>query len=206
MKIPMQKMLPLVLATLSIILFGLMIARHEWHLAHSDHIYVKLQPVDPRSLIQGDYMALNYDLYFGGKPPQATSTDVQIAQDRTTENLEREYFIDQASILSYVLLDAQHRVIRTSFNPDLLTMYPNSSTKLILKNSENTFDGLYPAARSYLFAEGLEACYRDAQYAALKVKKNGQPLLVGLVGENLQAFDCEQKQAWWKGSKATLVN
>ena len=206
MKMPMKKMLPLVLATLSIILFGLMIARHEWHLAHSDLIYVKLQPVDPRSLIQGDYMALNYDLYFGGKPPQALSSDVQITQERTAENLEREYFIDQPSILSYVQLDAQHRVIRTSFNPDVLTMYPDSSTKLILKNPANTFDGLYPAARSYLFAEGLETCYRDAQYAALKVQKNGQPLLVGLVGENLQAFDCEQKQSWWKGPKATLVN
>ena len=201
-----KKILPVGLAVLSILLFVLMIARHEWHLANSQSIYVKLQPVDPRSLIQGDYMALNYQLYFGGQPSKEQSANGQAAKANTEENVHRDYFVDQKSIVSYVQLDAQRRVIRTSFNPELLAQYPSSSTKLVLKNPDNRFEGLYPAASSFLFAEGLESCYRDAQYAELKVQENGQPLLVGLVGEHLQPFDCKQNQAWWKGPRAGKIS
>ena len=197
----MKKILPLILAVLSITFFIVMIARHEGHLANSKSIYVKLKPVDPRSIIQGDYMALNYHLYFGSLPPATVLTDARISEPDESEHLKREYFYNQHSVISYVQLDAQRKVIRTSFNPNLLTAYPNASATLVLKNPENTFEGLYPAARSFLFAEGLESCYRDAQYAELKVQENGQPLLVGLVDENLQPFQCEQKQAWWKGPR-----
>ncbi len=202
----MKKMLPLVLAILSIILCIVLIARHEWHLSHSKSIYVKLQPVDPRSLIQGDYMALNYDLYFGGKSPVAELSDAQIAKQAKEEELQRQYFENQKNIVSYVQLDAQRKVIRTSFKPNVLAEYPNASTRLILKNPDNTFEGLYPAANSFMFAEGLEACYRDAKYAELKVQENGKPLLVGLVGEQLQSLNCEQKYAWWKGPREISLN
>lgn len=202
MNILNKKMLPIGLAVLSILLFVLMIARHEWHLANSQSIYVKLQPVDPRSLIQGDYMALNYQLYLGGLPSVEQSANRQTAKVNDAENLHRDYFFDQNSIVSYAQLDAQRRVIRTSFNPKLLAQYPSSSTKLVLKNPDNRFEGLYPAASSFLFAEGLEPCYRDAQFVELKVQENGQPLLVGLVGENLQSLLCEQKKVWWKGPRS----
>ena len=202
MKLSMKKAIPLVLAVLSILFFSVLIMRHEWHLSHSDSIYVRLKPVDPRSMIQGDYMALNYHLYFGGLPPVMELTDARVAEHAASENLQRAYFLNQQSVMSYVQLDAQRRVIRTSFKPDVLTAYPNASAKLMLKNPKNTFEGLYPAASSFLFAEGLEPCYRDAQFAELKVQENGQPLLVGLVGENLQKLQCEQQRVWWKGPRS----
>ena len=34
----------------------------ERHLAEGEIVYLELAPVDPRSLIQGDYMALNFAL------------------------------------------------------------------------------------------------------------------------------------------------
>lgn len=195
----MKKSMPLVFAVLSIAFFIVLIAQHERHLSNSASIYVRLKPVDPRSMMQGDYMALNYHLYFGGVPPAMAFTEERLAEQADSENLKREGFFNQQRIMSYVQLDAQRRVIRTSFNADLLMAYPNTSARLMLKNPENTFEGLYPAARSFLFAEGLEPCYRNAQFAELKVRGNGQPLLVGLVGEQLQPLNCEQQQAWWKG-------
>ena len=199
MKLLLKKWFPLMLALSSIALFSLLIIRHEWHLSHSSSIYVRLKPVDPRSLIQGDYMALNYHLYFGGVPPAMELTDERLEDHMNSEILKREYFENQHRIMSYVLLDAQGRVIRTSFKANVLTQYPHASTKLLLKNPDNRFEGLYPAANSFMFAEGLEPCYRNAQFAELKVQDNGQPLLVGLVGEQLQPLNCEQKQSWWKG-------
>lgn len=191
----MKKMIPLWLAAFSIALFLIMIGRHEWHLAHSGSIYVKLKPVDPRSILQGDYMALNYELYLAEQPPA-----MELIEDHLPSDAEKAYFYNQSSILSYVQLDAQRRVIQTRFDPQLLNDYPGASAKLVLRNPHNTFEGLYPAARSFLFAEGLEPCYRNAQFAELKVRENGQPLLVNLVGENLKALNCEQQNDWWKGS------
>ena len=81
----------------------------------------------------------------------------------------------------------------------MLAAYPASSAKLILKNPNNSFESLYPAAASFLFAEGLEPCYRNARFAELKVLANGQPLLAGLADENLKALNCEQRGEWWKG-------
>ena len=60
----MKRMIPLALALLSIAVFLGLIFKNEWHLNNSQTMYVHLQPVDPRSIIQGDYMALNYQLYF----------------------------------------------------------------------------------------------------------------------------------------------
>ncbi len=191
----MKKMIPLWLAAFSIALFLIMIGRHEWHLAHSGSIYVKLKPVDPRSILQGDYMALNYQLYLAELPPA-----MELIEDHLPSDAAKAYFYNQPSILSYVQLDAQRRVIQTRFDPQLLNDYPGASAKLVLRNPHNTFEGLYPAARSFLFAEGLEPCYRNAQFAELKVRENGQPLLVNLVGENLKALNCEQQNDWWKGS------
>ena len=71
----MKKMTPLALALLSIAVFLGLIFKNEWHLNNSQTMYVRLQPVDPRSIIQGDYMALNYQLYFAPQhlSPESTS-------------------------------------------------------------------------------------------------------------------------------------
>ena len=41
---------------------NIQIFRHERDLAQGARLVLKLQPRDPRSLMQGDYMRLNYDL------------------------------------------------------------------------------------------------------------------------------------------------
>ena len=191
----MKKMIPLYLALFSIALFLGMIARHEWRLAHSDSIFVRLMPADPRSLLQGDYMALNYQLYFSGLAPQDDSFPA-----RSSAEVAAEDFKNKPQVLAYVQLDGQRRVIKTGFDEKMLAAYPASSAKLILKNPNNSFESLYPAADSFLFAEGLEPCYRNARFAELKVQANGQPLLAGLADENLKALNCEQRGEWWKGS------
>lgn len=126
----MKKMIPLWLAAFSIALFLIMIGRHEWHLAHSGGIYVKLKPVDPRSILQGDYMALNYQLYLAELPPA-----MELIEDHLPSDAEKVYFYNQSSILSYVQLDAQRRVIQTRFDPQSLNDYPDASAKLVFAES-----------------------------------------------------------------------
>jgi uncharacterized membrane-anchored protein len=102
--------------------------------------------------------------------------------------------------MSYVLLDTQRRVINTSFDSRILQAHPAASTRLSLKNPQNTFEALYPAANSFMFAEGLEPCYRNAKFAELKVKEDGKALLVDLVDSQLKPLNCENQKSWREGS------
>lgn len=194
----MKKFLPLILAGFSILLFVGLILKHEDHLANSQSIFVELAPVDPRSILQGDYMALNYELHFEGDAEADRGEEGGLA-DKKIAALEKR-IQDQTHLLSYVQLDDQHRVIQTSLDKSLLKIAPETSMSLILKNPSNRLANLYPAANSFLFAEGLEPCYRNAKYAEIKVKDNGQALLANLVDQNLRALNCESQKDWVQGS------
>ena len=52
----------LAIVGLIVVLVGvnLGIKKYETHLATAEKVLLQLAPVDPRSLMQGDYMALNY--------------------------------------------------------------------------------------------------------------------------------------------------
>jgi uncharacterized membrane-anchored protein len=194
----MKKFLPLILAGFSILLFVGLILKHEDHLANSQSIFVELAPVDPRSILQGDYMALNYELHFEGDAEADRGEEGGLA-DKKIAALEKR-IQDQTHLLSYIQLDDQHRVIQTSLDKSLLKIAPETSMSLILKNPSNRLANLYPAANSFLFAEGLEPCYRNAKYAEIKVKDNGQALLADLVDQNLRALNCESQKDWVQGS------
>ncbi|UOH75719.1 GDYXXLXY domain-containing protein [Acinetobacter schindleri] len=194
----MKKFLPLILAGFSILLFVGLILKHEHHLANSQSIFVELAPVDPRSILQGDYMTLNYELHFEGDA-EADRGEEGSLPDKKIAALEKR-IQDQTHLLSYVQLDDQHRVIQTSLDKSLLKIAPETSMPLILKNPSNRLANLYPAANSFMFAEGLEPCYRNAKYAEIKVKYNGQALLANLVDQNLRALNCESQKDWVQGS------
>lgn len=59
----MKKYFSLILAVITLLFFAGLVAKNEWHLHHSKSIFIELKPVDPRSILQGDYMALAYELH-----------------------------------------------------------------------------------------------------------------------------------------------
>lgn len=194
----MKKQFPIILALFSILIFVGLILKHEDHLQNSQSIYIELAQVDPRSMLQGDYMALNYELYLAGLR-EGNPWDENRARNKKQEVSERQ-IQNQSKILSYVQLDAQRRVIQTNFDQNQLKTNPENTVRLVLKNPSNQLQNLYPAANSFLFAEGLEPCYRNAKYAELRVKPDGQVLLAGLVDEDLNSLNCESQTNWIKGS------
>ena len=194
----MKKMIPLCLALVSIAVFLGLIFKNEWHLKHSQNIYVRLQPVDPRSILQGDYMQLNYQLYFA--PQNSTLENTNQQSSNQADDIFSGYYFDQiiqnkSSIVTYVELDSQRRVIHTSFEP----LKNVQVQRLILQNPNNRYTMLYPASKSFLFAEGLAECYQQAEYAEFKVDEQGNAILTALKGNQLQDLGCE-KQAHWLDS------
>lgn len=193
-----KKYSALILAVLSIGLFLGIIAKNQWQLKHSQSLYVELRPVDPRSILQGDYMALRYELYFSNNPASEDLSD-----RANLSNIYagiQTYIENKPNILMYVQLDAQQRVVHTVIDPLQLDQ-TRTIKPLKLKNPSNYVDSLYPSSQSFLFAEGLASCYEQAHYAEFKVDDSGNAILASLRGENLKILGCEQARFWWQGSR-----
>lgn len=112
-------------------------------------------PVDPRSLMQGDYMSLRYR--------EATSDllgDTQVATH------------------GYAVLNIDsNRVARIVRLKDALE--PLNDNELII-NYKIVNDRLFLGAESFFFEEGQDTLYQKATYGGLKVNAKGESLLVGL--------------------------
>jgi uncharacterized membrane-anchored protein len=202
----MKKMIPLCLALISVVLFLGIIFKNEQHLKNSQSVYVRLQPVDPRSFIQGDYMALSYQLYLVPQNTKLQTENPIKPNNETTETIGQvfsghyydERIKNHSSVLTFVELDQQRRVIHTYFDPPKNV----KTVQLLLKNPDNRYTSLYPASKSFLFAEGLGKCYQAAQYAEFKVDQRGNAILASLRGPELQDLNCENKQRWQDGFAA----
>ncbi|WP_368677984.1 GDYXXLXY domain-containing protein [Acinetobacter lactucae] len=178
----MKKYFSLILALTTMLFFAALVVKNEWHLHHSKSIFIELKPVDPRSILQGDYMALAYELHLQSLKALAGS-----------EALGQVVF-NRSSVPAKIILDSQNRVVRTIL--DINNSFVGQ--RLILKNPENRLEALYPASRSFLFAEGLAQCYEKAKYAEFKVNPKGEAILFDLRGEGLQPLNCEKQKNWWK--------
>ncbi|MBP8063489.1 MAG: GDYXXLXY domain-containing protein [Acinetobacter sp.] len=198
----MKRLFPLILAGFSILIFVGLILKHENHLANSQSIFVELAPIDPRSILQGDYMILNYELYFDTNIDDGTEASSEAVNDLQNWKILAldKHIQNHAHPLSYVLLDEQRRVIQTRFDDNFIKADSQTSLRLVLKNPSNQLQNLYPAANSFMFAEGLEPCYNKAKYAEIKVKENGLALLVDLVDQNLKSLNCENSKNLGQGS------
>lgn len=134
-----------------------LIYQKEQTLTHGRQVFLKLAPVDPRSLMQGDYMRLAYELAGHLKADDITLDGRLIVQ-----------------------LDAQG--IGTSARlEDDLPLAPNE-TLLIYRNRK----GLRLGAESFFFQEGQAAVYEKAKYGELRVDASGNSVLVGLRGQALE--------------------
>ncbi|MDD9316128.1 GDYXXLXY domain-containing protein [Acinetobacter lactucae] len=182
----MKKYFSLILALATMLFFAALVVKNEWHLHHSKSIFIELKPVDPRSILQGDYMALAYELHLQSLKALAGSE---------SEALEQVVF-NRSSVPAKIILDSQNRVVRTIL--DINNSF--AGQRLILKNPENRLQALYPASRSFLFAEGLAQCYEKAKYAEFKVNSKGEAILFDLRGEKLQPLNCKQQKNWWEGT------
>lgn len=125
-------------------------------LDHGTEMLLPLAPVDPRSLIQGDYMALRYaDILPGG--------------------LEEEAALPRRGVLVVRLDDAgEAHALRLHDGTAL------AAGEHLLAYRKSAGGGLAFAAESFLFQEGTADTYAEARFGVLKVAGDGTALLSGL--------------------------
>ncbi|MGL5323122.1 MAG: GDYXXLXY domain-containing protein [Aeromonas sp.] len=170
---PITRQLALLLSGLAILTaINVTVWRYEHAMSSGEVVLLRLAPVDPRSLMQGDYMRLNYEI-----ARELTSRDASATQDKGSDTL-------------VIRLDA-HQVasLVADGKPDRLA---SDERLLQVHRSERQWQ-IGPDA--YFFEEGTGEQYETARYGEFRLQADGKPLLVGLRDELYQPIG--QTRARW---------
>lgn len=153
---------------LLLVYYNYSVLQKEQLLKDGQLILFRLAPVDPRSLMQGDYMVLNYEI------------TQNIAELRRVEGelQKRGYVVfslDQHQVAHYIRIQDGSIPL-------------NSSEYLIKYTSPNGYN-VRLGAESYFFQEGHAQRYEQAKYGGLKVDVQGNSVLAGLYNEEFQKIE-----------------
>ncbi|WP_337074850.1 GDYXXLXY domain-containing protein [Aeromonas veronii] len=170
---PVTRQLALLLSGLAILAgINATVWRYEHAMSSGEVVLLRLAPVDPRSLMQGDYMRLNYEI-----ARELTSRDNRATQDKGSDTL-------------VIRLDA-HQVasLVADGKPDRLA----SDERLLQVHQSERQWQIGPDA--YFFEEGTGEQYEAARYGEFRLQADGKTLLVGLRDEAYQPIG--QIRARW---------
>lgn len=145
---------------LLLVYFNYSIVRKEELLKDGQLVLLELAPVDPRSLMQGDYMALRY----------------KISENIYLDNMpKRGYCV--------VILDKDYKASKVRFQKDLM---PLDKDEYLIRYTAPGKRNVNIGAESFFFQEGQAERYEKAKYGGVKIDRDGNSLLVGLYDEQLQ--------------------
>jgi len=144
-------------AVLVIGAINFMIVKKERTIASGRTMLLELAPADPRSLMQGDYMVLEYKIA-GDIPKLPLESSGRLVVSLDDNNVAKFVRFHKSETLS----GGEH-----------LLFYRNRR-------------GLRLGAESFMFQEGRAELYSQARYGELKVDESGQSVLVGLRDEEFR--------------------
>jgi uncharacterized membrane-anchored protein len=158
----MRNLILLVTAAVVLVLVNYSIWQREELISGGRTVLLELAPVDPRSLMQGDYMALRFKIV-GEAFPQGTGKGmgdgriVLALDDRKVGRFLR--FAGKETAADGVLL--RYRI----------------------RNGQPKF-----ATNAFFFQEKHGEYYRDAKFGEFRVSPDGESILVALRGPELQTL------------------
>ncbi|MBY0236929.1 MAG: GDYXXLXY domain-containing protein, partial [Burkholderiaceae bacterium] len=152
---------------LALLLANLGIWQKEQLIRHGRPIFLPLAPVDPRSLMQGDYMALNFRVMSAAAAPGSglAGSASELPKDAAQLVLKLD---------ARGLAIAQRAADGQALAPDEVLI------PLVQKNGRRVL-----VTDAYFFKEGEAERYAKARFGEFRVDGAGRALLVGLRGENL---------------------
>ena len=148
-------------AVLALLKFS--IVAKERQLADGKVVYLELAPVDPRSLMQGDYMALRFKL----------ANDARAALHRLPGNARRDSDFN-----------ADGRIVAT-LDAAAVATYRRLDDEVALRYRVRAGQMKF-ATNAYFFEEGTAERYANARYGVFRVAPNGDLLLTGMRGKDMQ--------------------
>jgi len=164
----MRRIVALVAGLAILVLANHSIYSRERLLAEGRVVLLELAPVDPRSLMQGDYMALNFrasNEAFGRRARESLA-DGHIVLQMDTNGVGKFKRLDDGTLLAADEVRIRYRVRE---------------------------DQVKFATNAYFFQEGHAKYYERARYGEFRVAPDGECLLTGMRGAKLEPLG-PQKQ------------
>lgn len=143
-----------------IILLGLFnnsILQKEELLSNGQLILLELAPVDPRSLMQGDYIDLRY----------------AISENSSSDSIAKRGFC-------VVKLEENGVAKKVRIQENKI---PLNNNEYLIEYTSRQWRGINIGAESFFFQEGDAEKYENAKYGGVKVDNHGNSLLIGLYDE-----------------------
>ena len=145
----------------------------EKQLAEGAIVYLELRPVDPRSLMQGDYMALRFSLADKvSKDISKTDHDIEILGGHVVAQLDERKRGAFKSLYGGQSLSKNEILLRYR-----------------IRNGEVKF-----ATNGYFFQEGNGKYYQSAKYGQFRVDDKGELLLVAMYDSELNKLEPKEKE------------
>lgn len=157
----MRRLVHALFAVLVFAALGWNVWRSEALIASGEEVLLALAPVDPRSLMQGDYMRLGFDM---------ERTRIEVPPGGTTVVLA----LDAARIGRYARPASEG------------APGPGEIAFAVARGSGG---GIAVEPHSYLFQEGNADAFAKAKYGIFRVAPGGRHLLVGLADANARRIE-----------------
>ena len=158
----MSKKYKIVLAAnliLVLAFFAFSVMQKETLIAKGTEVLLRLAPVDPRSLMQGDYMALDYEITREiSYKSKSGYVVVKLGSDR---------------VAKFVRIQDDKNVN----DGELIIRYKRHNGRLTI------------GADNYFFQEGSGKKFENAKYGLLKVDSDGNSILIGLCNDDGQLIE-----------------
>lgn len=157
----MRRILYLVAGSAILAVLGWNVWRSEALIASGREVLLALAPVDPRSLMQGDYMRLRWDV-------------------------ERERLdLSAGGAVAVFALDAR----RVGTFRRLAAGGTVAADEIAFRVGRRSDGGLAVEPHSFLFQEGTAELWAQAKFGIFRVDGDGRHLLVGLADANARRIE-----------------
>lgn len=170
----MQKIIAIATLVIILLVINGSIYKKEALLENGQVVYLKLAPVDPRSLMQGDYMALRFAM-------AVKITEALKASERVDAD---DYYYDSVDGLVNVQLDDKNVAsFADLILNDSVSNKVNSEGVVMqfrLRKGRVKF-----ATSAFFFEEGSRQEFEEARYGEFRVGDGGELLLVALRDDKL---------------------
>jgi len=170
----MDKVIALISLLLILGLVNGSIYKKEDHLANGEIVYLDLAPVDPRSLMQGDYMALRFKI----------GTEIYNALPKMDEYQGWQHSADASD--GYVIVKKDEKNIGTykALYSDQVLSDDEVLMQYRIRNGSVKF-----ATDAFFFQEGQAEVFQPARYGQFRIDKSGELLLVAMFDKDLNKLE-----------------
>ena len=166
----MRKLLVVVFGIVILGLVNYSIVSREGLISNGQTVMLQLEPVDPRSLMQGDYMALRFAVTRDARKALRESQKTAVDSNEKAGDGHVILLLDKYGIGRFNRIDDQ-------------TPLAEGEVRMLYRKRGNKMKF---ATNAFFFQEGKAKLYEEAKYGEFKVAENGDSILVSMRDERLQ--------------------